>query len=94
MGGIRGGTVGCGSNTHARLGSRLLARGETAAALLEFQATVALGPANPAEAHSDVAEALLKLGRREEARRSALLALKVAPTYARAQDILIAASGN
>jgi len=39
-------------------------------------------------------EALLKLGRREEARRSALLALKVAPTYARAQDILIAASGN
>ncbi len=80
--------------THARLGSRLLAKGETAAALLEFQATVALGPANPAEAHSDVAEALLKLGRREEARRSALLALKVAPTYARAQDILIAASGN
>jgi Flp pilus assembly protein TadD len=79
---------------HARLGSRLLAKGETAAALLEFQATVALGPANPAEAHSDVAEALLKLGRKEEARRSAMLALKVAPTYARAQDILIAASGN
>ena len=79
---------------HARLGSRLLAKGETAAALLEFQATVALGPANPAEAHSDVAEALLKLGRKEEARRSALLALKVAPTYARAQDILIASSGN
>jgi Flp pilus assembly protein TadD len=80
--------------THARLGSRLLAKGETAAALLEFQATVALGPANPAEAHSDVAEALLKLGRKEDARRSAMLALKVAPTYARAQDILIAASGN
>jgi hypothetical protein len=68
--------------------------GETAAALLEFQATVALGPANPAEAHSDVAEALLKLGRREEARRSALLALKVAADLRESTDILIAASGN
>jgi Flp pilus assembly protein TadD len=82
------------SGAHGQLGNRLLAKGETAAALLEFQATVALGPANPAEAHTDVAEALLKLGRREEARRSALRALQVAPTYARAQDILIAASGN
>jgi Flp pilus assembly protein TadD len=79
---------------HAQLGGRLLAKGQTEAALLEFQATVALGPANPAEAHSNVAEALLKLGRRDEARRAALLALKVAPTYARAQDLLIAASGN
>ena len=79
---------------HSRLGGRLLARGETEAALVEFQATLALGPANPAEAHSDVAEAQLKLGRRAEARRSAMLALKIAPTYARAQDILLAASGN
>ena len=82
------------AGTHAQLGTRLLAKGQTDAALLEFQATVALGPANPAEAHSNVAEALLKLGRREEARRAAILALKVAPTYARAQDVLIAASGN
>ena len=79
---------------HAQLGGRLLAKGQTEAALLEFQATLALGPANPAEAHSNVAEALLKLGRREEARRAALLALQVAPTYARAQDLLIAASGK
>jgi tetratricopeptide (TPR) repeat protein len=82
------------AGAHAQLGSRLLAKGQTEAALLEFQATVALGPANPAEAHSNVAEALLKLGRREEARRAAMLALKVAPTYARAQDLLIAASGK
>jgi cellulose synthase operon protein C len=80
--------------THARLGRRLLAKGDVAAALIEFQATVALGPVNPAEAHSDVAEALLKLGRRGEARREALRALAIAPTFARAQDILLAASEN
>jgi hypothetical protein len=34
---------------------------------------------------------LLKLGRRAEAKREALLALQVAPTFARAQDLLLAA---
>jgi Tfp pilus assembly protein PilF len=82
------------AETHARLGGRLLARGEAAAALLEFQATLALGPANPAEAHSDAAEAFLKLGRRAEARQAALRALTIAPTFARAQDLLLEASGN
>jgi Flp pilus assembly protein TadD len=82
------------AETHSKLGTRLLAKGEVAAALLEFQATLALGPANPAEAHSDVADALLKLGRRTEARREALRALAIAPTFARAQDLLIAASEN
>ena len=80
------------ADTHARLGSRLMAKTNYAGALREFQATVALGPANLAEAHTDVADALLKLGRRDEARRSALAALKEAPTFSRAQDILMAAS--
>jgi predicted Zn-dependent protease len=80
------------AETHARLGGRLLAKGDTSGALREFQATLALGPANPAEAHTDVAEALLKLGRRSEARREALMALTIAPTYSRAQDLLLAAS--
>jgi tetratricopeptide (TPR) repeat protein len=82
------------AETHGSLGARLLAKGQAADALLEFQATVALGPANPAEAHANVAEALLKLGRRSEARSAALTALKIAPTYARAQDLLLEASGN
>jgi predicted Zn-dependent protease len=82
------------ADTHGQLGGRLLAKGDAAGALREFQATLALGPANPAEAHADVAEALLKLGRPADARRQALLALKIAPTFARAQDLLLAASGN
>ena len=48
-------------------GRRLLAKNEPPAALVEFQAALALGPPNLAEAHTDVAEALLKLGRKDEA---------------------------
>ncbi|MEO7191618.1 MAG: tetratricopeptide repeat protein [Vicinamibacterales bacterium] len=77
---------------HGGLGRRLLAKGDAAPALIEFQAALALGPVNAAEAHTDAAEALLKLGRTAEARTEALTALKTAPTFARAQDVLLAAS--
>jgi tetratricopeptide (TPR) repeat protein len=79
---------------HTQLGRRLLEKGDNAAALIEFQAALAGGPSNLAEAHTDHAEALLKLGRRDDAKRSALLALKEAPTFARAQDVLLAAMGK
>jgi tetratricopeptide (TPR) repeat protein len=82
------------AETHTRLGARLFAKQNYARALTEFQATVALGPVNVADAQTNVAEALLKLGRRDEARRAALAALKEAPTYSRAQDALMAASAR
>lgn len=82
------------AETHGLLGRREFAKGNFAPALIEFQAALALGPPNMAEARADVAEVLLKLGRRDEARREALLALKVAPTFARAQDLLLAAMGK
>jgi hypothetical protein len=61
---------------------------------VEFQATLALGPANLAEAHANLADVLLKLDRRDDAKRHALAALKQAPTFARAQDLLLAAIGR
>jgi len=79
---------------HARLGRMLVAREQFADALPEFEVALALGPANAAEAHTETGELLLKLGRREEARSQALAALKVAPTYARAQDLLLLAIGK
>jgi Flp pilus assembly protein TadD len=82
------------AGVHVQLGRRLVAKSDFPGALLEFEAAVALGPANLAEAHSDVADVLLKLGRRDEAKRAALSALKEAPTYARAQDLLLAAIGK
>jgi tetratricopeptide (TPR) repeat protein len=81
-------------DVHGKLGRRLLLKGNHAAALVEFQAALAVGPSNLAEAHTDMADALLKLNRRDEAKRSALLALKEAPTFARAQDLLLAAIGR
>jgi cellulose synthase operon protein C len=79
---------------HSLLGKRELARGRQAEAVTEFQAALALRPPNLAEAHTDLGEALLAQGRREDARKEALLALQDAPSFARAQDLLLAASGK
>jgi Flp pilus assembly protein TadD len=62
--------------------------------LIEFRAALALGPANLAESHTDLGETLHKLGRNDEAKRQILLALQQAPTYARAQDVLLAILGR
>ena len=82
------------ASIHSRLGKRLLAKNDGAAAVIEFQAALALGPTNPADAHSDLAEALLKVGRKDEARAAVMAALAQAPTYARAQDLLLAVQGR
>lgn len=81
-------------DVHGQLGRRLLEEGDYSEALVEFQAAVALGPANLADAHADVAETLLRLDRPGEAKTSALRALEQAPTYARAQDLLLEAVGR
>jgi tetratricopeptide (TPR) repeat protein len=75
---------------HVLLGQRALAARKYAEALTELQAVIALGPLNRAEAHTDLAEAYLGLNRRDEAKVEALRALEHAPTFARAQDILLA----
>ena len=82
------------ADTHVNLGRRLLAKNSLQPALVEFQAALALGPSNLVEAHTDVGETLFKIGRKEEARRHVLMALQQAPTYARAQDILLAILGR
>ncbi|MSO49946.1 MAG: tetratricopeptide repeat protein [Acidobacteria bacterium] len=76
---------------HAQLGRRALAKKDYAGALAELQAVLALGPTNRAEAHADLAEAYLGLDRKAEAKAEALKALEQAPTFARAQDLLLAA---
>jgi tetratricopeptide (TPR) repeat protein len=81
-------------DVHSRLGRRELAASHREAALIEFQAALALNPPNLAEAHTDVGEVLLALGRRDEARKEALQALQRAPSYARAQDLLLSANAR
>lgn len=82
------------SDSHGRLGKLLMAEGETEAALTEFEVALVLGPANPAEAHTDAAEALLKLNRRDEARQQVMKALTIAYSYDRAQDLLLKIGGG
>jgi cellulose synthase operon protein C len=82
------------ASAHAQLGKMALERKEYAPALVELQAALALGPPNLAEAHADIAEAYLGLGRKDDARKAALKALEQAPTYPRAQDLLLAAMGG
>ena len=82
------------ATAHALLGRQALARKEYDVALIELQVALALGPPNAAEAQADIAEAYLGLGRRDEARKAALRALEYAPTFPRAQDLLLASIGG
>jgi tetratricopeptide (TPR) repeat protein len=82
------------ADAHSQLGRRQLAQNHVDRAIIEFQAALALGPANQVEAHTDLGEAFLKAGKKAEAKKEAFIALEQAPTYARAQDLLLAAIGK
>ncbi|HUE86590.1 MAG TPA: tetratricopeptide repeat protein [Vicinamibacterales bacterium] len=75
--------------SHTALGRMALGSGETAEAVRNFRVALAAGPINRASAHADLAEGLLQAGNRAEAKREALAALEIAPTYERAQDLLL-----
>jgi cellulose synthase operon protein C len=74
---------------HQGLGRLALARGEAAEAAREFRAALAAGPADFTAAHTDLGEAYLLAGDRANARRQALAALEIAPTFERAQELLL-----
>lgn len=78
------------ADASAILGRHALEGGRLQQAARWFRAAVAAGPADRAAAHCDLADAYLATGALAEARRQVLDALEVAPTYARAQDLLLA----
>jgi cellulose synthase operon protein C len=55
---------------------------------------VALKPVDPAMAYTDLAESYFKSGNRAEARKQTLAALEIAPSYERAQDLLLKIAEN
>jgi Tfp pilus assembly protein PilF len=55
---------------------------------------VALKPVDQAAAFTDLAESYLKSGQRADARRQTLAALEVAPSYERAQNLLLEIAGS
>jgi tetratricopeptide (TPR) repeat protein len=75
--------------SHATLGRLELNAGQSADAVRMFRVALAAGPVDRAGAHADLAEALAQAGQRDEAKKQALAALELAPTYTRAQDLLL-----
>jgi tetratricopeptide (TPR) repeat protein len=74
---------------HSGLGRLAMKRNDPATAVREFRAALAIGPADRASAHCDLGEGYLLAGRRDEAKREALAALEIAPSFERAQDLLL-----
>jgi tetratricopeptide (TPR) repeat protein len=74
---------------HTVLGELALARGDVQTALRELQVAVDAGPPNPAEALTALAEATLKTGQRDVAKRHLIKALESTPRHERAQELLL-----
>jgi tetratricopeptide (TPR) repeat protein len=76
------------------VGRLALQRGDAETAIREFRVVLALKPVDQAAAHADLAESYLKSGLRAEARKQTLAALEIAPSYERAQDLLLELAGD
>ncbi len=79
---------------HSGLGRLALKHNQPETAVREFRAALAIGPADRASAHCDLAEAYLLANRPAEAKAQALAALEIAPSYDRAQELLLRAIKN
>jgi len=77
------------SKGQSGLGRLALKRKDTALALRSFRSALATKPVDVAAAHADLAEALLANGQPAEAKREVLEALEIAPSFERAQDLLL-----
>ncbi len=58
-------------------------------AVTEYEVLVKLEINDPVEAHTNLAEAYIRNGQRDEARQNVLSALEIAPSYRRAQEVLL-----
>jgi tetratricopeptide (TPR) repeat protein len=77
------------AEAHTTLGRLSMQMNQPDRAVRAFKTVIALKPVDPALAHTELAESYLKVGNRAEARRETLAALEVAPSYERAQDLLL-----
>ncbi|MED5413068.1 MAG: tetratricopeptide repeat protein [Pseudomonadota bacterium] len=62
---------------------------DSALAVTEYEVLLKLEISDPVEARTDLAEAYLKNGQIDEAKQSVLYALEQAPSYRRAQEVLL-----
>ncbi len=74
---------------HAALGRMAMQRNDPESATREFRAVIALNPVDRALAYTELAESYFKSGRKADAKKQTLAALEIAPTYERAQELLL-----
>ena len=74
---------------HQMLGNLYLKIDRADVAVREFRVLLDLQPIDSSEAHFQLGQALLQAGDLEAARRQALLSLEIAPSYQKAQKLLL-----
>jgi Tfp pilus assembly protein PilF len=77
------------AEAHTVLGRLAMQSKAPDAASREFRTVIALGPVDQAAAHTDLAESYFMSGKRAEAKKQTLAALEIAPSYERAQGLLL-----
>jgi tetratricopeptide (TPR) repeat protein len=73
----------------SRYGRLLLQRKDAADAVRAFRSALGANPADKAAAHADLAEAYVAAGQLADAKKETLAALEIAPSFERAQDLLL-----
>jgi tetratricopeptide (TPR) repeat protein len=76
-------------SAQAKYGRLLLQRRDANDAVRAFRSALAVNPPDRAGAHADLAEAYIAAGKPADAKRETLAALEMAPSYERAQDLLL-----
>jgi tetratricopeptide (TPR) repeat protein len=76
---------------HSGSGRLAMKRRDSVVAMREFKAALMTNVADKAGAHCDLGEAYLLANRPQDAKKEALSALEIAPTFERAQDLLLRA---
>jgi cellulose synthase operon protein C len=79
---------------HTGWGRLALKRRDAAVATREFRAALHTGAPDKAAAHCDLGESYLLAGQKADAKREALAALEIAPSFERAQELLLNAVGG
>lgn len=79
---------------HTLAGDLLIERNEAEPAIREFQIVLAAAPPNVAEAQYNLARAFHAAGKNKEARRAVLRSLEAAPSFDKAQELLLKLTGQ
>ncbi len=82
------------SRVHGLLAEAALASENWTAAIAACQVLLTLNPPDPAEAHYNLALAWLGAGKKAEAKKETLRALEIAPTFEKAQLLLLKLTGG